>query len=110
MRALLAILMLALLCRTAAFAACGDPDAVCAGGDCCAPDCLSFIPAGTVCRSAAGVCDLEETCDGTSADCPADAFEASTTVCRSSAGVCDIVESCTGTDAACPPDGKSITE
>src|SRR5690348_1596389 len=106
MRASLVIFALALLCRTA-LAACGDPGAVCAGGDCCAPDCLSFVPAGTVCRSAAGVCDVDETCDGTSADCPADGFAASAAVCRSSAGSCDIAERCTGTDAACPPDMKS---
>src|SRR5438874_3357119 len=109
MRASLVVFALALLGRSA-LAACGDPGAVCAGGDCCAPDCLSFIPAGTVCRSAAGACDVDEMCDGASADCPADAFAASTTVCRSSAGACDIAESCTGTAAACPPDVKSTAE
>src|SRR6059036_4343877 len=30
--------------------------------------------AGTVCRSSAGVCDVAETCTGTSATCPADGF------------------------------------
>src|SRR5215467_13139187 len=103
MRASLAILALALLCPTAVFATCGDPDAVCAGGDCCAADCLSFVPAGTVCRSAAGVCDLYESCDGTTADCPVDVK--STAVCRSAAGDCDIAESCDGTNVDCPPDG-----
>src|SRR5438067_6394136 len=94
MRASLAIFAVALLGWTSAFAACGDPDAVCAGGDCCAVDCLSFVPAGTVCRSAAGVCDVEETCDGTSADCPPDVK--STTECRPAAGDCDVAEACDG--------------
>jgi hypothetical protein len=58
-----------------------------------------------VCRSSAGACDIAESCDGSSNDCPADAFQPSTVVCRSAAGVCDVAESCTGTSAACPPDG-----
>ena len=37
-------------------------------------------PAGTVCRAAAGPCDFEETCDGVTADCPADELAAAGTV------------------------------
>ena len=59
-------------------------------------------PAGTVCRSAAGPCDVAEACDGTASGCPADAFAPATTVCRASAGPCDVAEACTGTNAACP--------
>src|SRR5690606_29232871 len=57
----------------------------------------SFSPATTVCRASAGPCDAIETCSGTSAACPADAFLPQTTVCRASAGVCDVAEQCTGT-------------
>src|SRR5690606_23070874 len=32
------------------------------------------IAAGTTCREAAGPCDLAEACDGTSPECPVDAF------------------------------------
>src|SRR5207253_542298 len=59
------------------------------------------------CRPAAGICDVAESCDGASNDCPADAFKASTTMCRDSSGVCDPAESCTGSSAACPADAKS---
>src|SRR4029077_1101857 len=58
--------------------------------------------AGTLCRSAAGVCDLAESCDGTSPTCPADAK--STDVCRSAAGICDVAESCDGVSNDCPAD------
>src|SRR5262249_34099820 len=57
---------------------------------------------GTVCRSAAGVCDLAESCDGSSATCPADAFAPATTGCRSSTSACGVAEQCTGSSAAWP--------
>jgi hypothetical protein len=50
---------------------------------------------GSTCRSSAGVCDVAETCTGSSATCPADVFSTSATVCRSAAGVCDLAENCT---------------
>src|SRR5262249_1752594 len=46
--------------------------------------------AGVVCRPSAGVCDVAETCTGTSPQCPADAFASSATECRAAAGVCDV--------------------
>jgi len=58
--------------------------------------------ASTVCRAAAGDCDVAETCSGTSASCPSDKFHAATVQCRASAGACDVAEMCTGTSAACP--------
>jgi hypothetical protein len=64
----------------------------------------TFSPATTICRDSAGVCDVAESCTGTSVDCPADSFQAATTICRGSAGVCDVAESCTGTSADCPAD------
>jgi hypothetical protein len=64
-----------------------------------------ILSAGRVCRPSAGVCDVAETCTGTSAACPADGFAPATTVCRPASGVCDVEERCTGTSAACPADG-----
>ena len=60
--------------------------------------------AGTVCRAAAGACDVAGKCTGLSGDCPADSFAPSTTVCRASAGVCDVAETCSGASIACPAD------
>jgi hypothetical protein len=60
--------------------------------------------AGTECRAAAGVCDVAETCDGTSNVCPADVLASSATVCRPTAGSCDVAENCTGSDVDCPAD------
>jgi len=72
-------------------------------GSCCTATCR-FKAAATVCRPAADVCDLAETCSGSSGVCPADAFKPSSTVCRATAGVCDVAENCTGSSAACPAD------
>jgi cysteine-rich repeat protein len=63
--------------------------------------------AGTVCRAAAGVCDVAEVCDGVASTCPANAFAPSTVACRPAAGPCDVAETCTGAGAACPTDAKS---
>ena len=40
------------------------------------PTTWSNVPAGTVCRSAAGACDVAEACAGTGAPCPADQLAA----------------------------------
>lgn len=58
--------------------------------------------AGTVCRSAAGSCDLEEACDGLATTCPPDAFASAGTICRAAAHDCDVGEACTGTGPTCP--------
>src|SRR5438552_18000003 len=88
----------------------------------------------TVCRAAAGECDLAETCGGVTTACPTDAKKSTGTactadanpctldqcdgtnvtcqhpagnagaVCRSAAGECDVAESCTGTSTTCPTD------
>jgi fibronectin type 3 domain-containing protein len=62
-------------------------------------------PAGTVCRPAAGACDVAETCDGVSTDCPADKIAAAGKECRAVSGDCDVAETCTGTGVECPDDG-----
>ena len=59
---------------------------------------------GTPCRASAGVCDVAETCDGSSTSCPADGF-ANSGECRAAADVCDAAESCDGSGPNCPADG-----
>src|SRR5436309_72290 len=86
---------------------CTDDGNPCTTDTCSAGACSHAAGnAGTVCRLAAGVCDVDETCTGTSTACPANAFEPSTTVCRASAGECDPAEHCTGSSATCPGDAK----
>src|SRR5207237_831694 len=88
-------------------------------GDCCSSACR-FEPATTLCRPAAGACDVAEFCTGASAagdvdarcagvsdGCPADALQPATVECRPAAGVCDVAETCTGTSPTCPADAKS---
>jgi cysteine-rich repeat protein len=73
-------------------------------GDCCSASC-QLESAGSVCRAAiAGGCDVQETCDGSTPNCPADVVVGVGVTCRPSAGVCDILESCTGSSGACPGD------
>src|SRR5206468_1914457 len=76
---------------------CDDGNLV--NGDCCDSSC-QFESSSTVCRAAAGVCDLVEHCTGSSAACPADAK--STAECRAAAGVCDVAEDCDGVGDDCP--------
>ncbi|MEK6675615.1 MAG: hypothetical protein AABZ47_08180 [Planctomycetota bacterium] len=87
---------------------CGDgfvaPGEQCDGSVCCTPSCTYSAP-GTVCRAAAGVCDLAETCTGSGAFCPKNVFRPATHTCRAPApGGCDLPEFCTGSTAACPAD------
>ena len=72
--------------------------------DCCDATCDGPRSAGDPCRAAAGDCDVEEACDGTSVDCPVDALAPTTTVCRGSASACDAEETCDGVQADCPAD------
>jgi hypothetical protein len=61
-------------------------------------------PVGTECRASAGDCDVAETCDGQSKDCPADALRSVGHECRPSVGACDAAETCDGTGPDCPAD------
>src|SRR5262245_21878835 len=54
----------------------------------CSPNRYDYATTGTECRSAAGACDVAETCSGSSGTCPADDFLPSSTVCRTAAGEC----------------------
>ncbi|GMV43126.1 MAG: hypothetical protein AMXMBFR64_48420 [Myxococcales bacterium] len=84
--------------------ACDDGNA-CTNDSCQGGVCTGVAKAaGTVCRASAGGCDPAETCNGTTAQCPADAKSAAGTVCRASAGACDVAETCNGTAVACPAD------
>jgi hypothetical protein len=67
--------------------------------------CPADVKSEALCRSAAGDCDLAETCDGVSNDCPADSVAGAFLVCRSAAGDCDVAETCDGVSATCPADG-----
>jgi cysteine-rich repeat protein len=61
-----------------------------------------------VCRTPAGVCDLAETCTGSSGACPSDSK--STAVCRASGGVCDLgAEICDGTGNDCSADSLAAS-
>ena len=69
-------------------------------------DCqVNYESPTTICRDSAGVCDIIETCTGTSPDCPSDSK--STALCRASTGQCDIAEYCDGINNNCPSDSKS---
>ncbi|HZT07776.1 MAG TPA: hypothetical protein VFC51_12150 [Chloroflexota bacterium] len=81
--------------------ACDDDNT--ANGDCCSSTC-QIEPATTVCRPAAGSCDVPETCDGVSPTCPSDHVAAVGVVCRPVADRCDVAETCNGGDIDCPSD------
>ncbi len=87
------------------------PGNSCTSGVCCNMTTGVFKPAGTVCHASAGICDVAETCTGTSTDCPVDAFQPNTVVCRnalpdpgSGTRTCDAPETCSGTSTTCPTD------
>ena len=84
-----------------------DAGEECDGGVCCTDECL--FDDTTVCRPAAGACDVAESCNGMAPGCPPDDLAAAGTECRASAHDCDPPEQCTGTSAACPTDAV-ITE
>jgi hypothetical protein len=63
---------------------------------------------GTLCRSAAGECDLADSCDGSSKFCTADAK--STALCRAAIDNCDVSESCDGATDDCPADAKAADD
>jgi len=91
----------------------GDANACVPGGpSACTGACLSGAcdpqrgcvphPAGTVCRRAAGPCDAAETCDGSHAACPPDAFAPVTAACDDG-DACTAGDHCGGATAACVP-------
>lgn len=93
---------------TCAAGGCGDgvvdPGETCDSGGapdtCCAPDCLSFKPAGTVCRQAGAVCRADALCDGTRDACPANG--ATVGVLCSDDDPCTVSDTC-APDQTCTP-------
>jgi RHS repeat-associated protein len=85
-------------------------DSACNSGTCSACNVAGHLGtcsariSGTVCRASAGVCDVAETCNGTSFTCPSDSLASAGTVCRASTGACDPAETCSGTSVNCPSD------
>lgn len=93
--------------------------AACVGGVCCGATCdgacetgvcgsdgsCEVEVAGTVCRAAAGLCDVAEVCDGSAPTCPTDGVADEGTVCRAEAGTCDAAELCDGASTVCGGDG-----
>ena len=65
-------------------------------GDCCSSTC-ALEATGTVCRTAASACDIQEVCTGSSPTCPDDTQAAQGTACGDSTNsVCDAPDSCDG--------------
>ena len=70
---------------------CGNGCGVCSAGVC------SVAPTTVVCRAALdATCDIEEKCDGTNKDCPADAVQPTSLVCHPQTGACDVEDKCDG--------------
>jgi len=121
--------------KKAADEACSDDGAACTRDVCDGQGACThpLQPATFVCRESTDECDLEESCDGATDECPADAkkdegtacaddgelctgdvcsaggvcthpLQASTHVCREAGDECDVPESCDGVSAACPAD------
>ena len=88
-------------CTDPTFSACQTGTVDCSGAT---PACTGPAPspAGTICREAAGLCDVAETCNGIGTTCPDDTMLTAGTPCRDAAGVCDVAEYCAGDTAACP--------
>lgn len=78
-------------CQACSVAAGAPADGTCAA-----------VPAGRVCRTAAGPCDAAESCDGLGLACPSDAFLGAGVACRASSGPCEAAAACTGSGASCP--------
>src|SRR5262249_52118293 len=55
-----------------------------------------------LCRPQSGLCDIADSCNGVSNDCPTDAVEPATTQCRAAQNACDSPEFCDG-NGQCPP-------
>jgi hypothetical protein len=65
----------------------------------------TYKSGATVCRPAAGACDVAENCTGGSSACPGDILAGNGTLCRGQLNICDATETCNGASSACPTDG-----
>lgn len=87
--------------------ACTSDGNVCTVDQCNGSSALCQHPAGNAgitCRAATDLCDVAETCTGSSSVCPSDGVASVGTVCRGAAGACDVAETCSGSSKSCPPD------
>ena len=75
--------------------------------DCCSAAC-ALETAGVTCRTAAGVCDIPETCTGASALCPLD--QKSTEVCQPAADPCGAASVCDGASNDCPSPADALAK
>jgi cysteine-rich repeat protein len=93
-------------CFAATGTACTDDGSVCTLDRCDGAGACTHPAgnAGTVCRAAAGACDVAEVCNGVATACPADVVSGAGVGCRPAAGECDVAESCDGVSGACPAD------
>jgi hypothetical protein len=86
--------------------ACTDDGNPCTADVCNAIDVCTHPAgnAGAICRTAAGACDVAETCNGTSTSCPADGFALASTSCTGASqdGACDndVADHCTDPSAS----------
>eukprot|EP01119_Soliformovum_irregulare_P010879 TRINITY_DN267_c0_g3_i1.p1 TRINITY_DN267_c0_g3~~TRINITY_DN267_c0_g3_i1.p1 ORF type:complete len:694 (-),score=174.65 TRINITY_DN267_c0_g3_i1:43-1989(-) len=78
---------------------CDNPSSVCCTSTC------QFASATTVCRSSQGLCDVAESCTGSSDVCPSDQVLPAGTPCGETFGMCDVVlqQTCNGTSPQCYP-------
>jgi hypothetical protein len=79
-------------CQACSVAAGAPSDGVC-----------TVFPSSVICRTAKGVCDVAERCDGVTGACPADALAPTTTVCHTPISLCDREIRCTANTVNCPP-------
>lgn len=77
--------------------------------DCCTSTC-QFASSGTVCRASTGVCDPQETCNGTVAMCPSDATTPDGTSCGNSSSLSCASGQCTSRDQQCKTLMGSLTQ
>lgn len=84
-------------CRACSSARGADSDGIC-----------GIVAADTICRPAAGLCDVADTCNGTSTTCPSDELRTAGFICRAAAGDCDVEELCDGLVSACPIDALKM--
>lgn len=66
----------------------------------CCSSC-QFTSASTVCRASTGICDVEETCTGSSGSCPADEYLPNGQSCGNTTGLACASGQCTSRDLQC---------
>ncbi|KAE9363800.1 zincin [Stipitochalara longipes BDJ] len=78
----------------------------CGNNPCCDPTTCryrnnAFSSASTICRASTSICDVQETCTGSSGSCPADAYLPNGQTCGNSSGLTCASGQCTSRDLQC---------